>query len=172
MTTIANSARRVWKSAQLYIGFHRDPQGKMRDTPHVWPPKNARATIHDDPDAQEAFMVLKSADGDAEQDVQIKLRPDMIVLRRDYPDAWQGVIVDANAAAVKVGGVSIRINHDGSITREDGDSTTWVEADGGILKKTEFVDASMSADGTELKRRTSDNLAAITSQGLLSKDRS
>jgi len=171
MSPVAKSVRRIWKSAQLYIGFHRNSNGMKRDTPHVWPPKNARATIHEDTQEQETFLVVKAADGNGTQDVQIKLRPDMIVLRRDFPDAWQGVIVDEFAVSVKVGGVSIRINHDGSITREDGDSTTWVEADGGVLKKTEFVDASMSADGTELTRRTPDNLTAITRQGLLSKER-
>ena len=171
MTTLAKSLHRVWKSAQLYIGFHRDPEGKKRSAQHVWPPKNGKATIHEDPTEQEAFMVLKSATGDAAQDVQIKLRPDMIVLRRDAPDAWEGVIVEQYAISVKTGGVSIRINQDGSITREDGDSTTWVEADGGVLKKTEFVDAAMSSDGTELSRRTSDNLAAITDRGQISKDR-
>ncbi|MEO1023934.1 MAG: hypothetical protein AAFX07_00090 [Pseudomonadota bacterium] len=169
MTTLAKSLHRVWKSAQLYIGFHRDPEGRERKEPHVWPPKNGRATIHPDPAEQEAFVVLKSAQGDAVQDVQIKLRPDVIVLRRDYRDAWEGVVVDPFTVSVKVGGVSIRINYDGSITRDDGDSTTWVEADGGILKKTEFVDAAMSADGTELSRRTPDNLTAITERGLISK---
>lgn len=114
---------------------------------------------------------MKSVDGDAAQDVQIKLRPDVIVLRRDYEGAWEGVVVDPLTVSVKVGSVSIRINYDGSITRDDGDSTTWVEADGGILKKTEFVDAAMSADGTELSRRTPDNLTAITERGLISKGR-
>ena len=132
MTTLAKSLHRVWKSAQLYIGFHRDPEGKKRSAQHVWPPKNGKATIHEDPTEQEAFMVLKSATGDAAQDVQIKLRPDMIVLRRDAPDAWEGVIVEQYAISVKTGGVSIRINQDGSFTREDGDSSTWFEADGGV----------------------------------------
>lgn len=158
-------------SAQLYIGFHRDPEGKRRDAPKVWPPKNARATIHADPTEQEAFVMLKSVDGDDAQDVQIKLRPDMIVLRRDCPDAWDGIIVDQYSVKVKVGGVSIHVNYDGSISREDGDSTTWVEADGGVLKKTEFVEAAMSPDGSELTRRTPDNLTAITQSGLVSKDR-
>ncbi len=171
MTTLTKSLQRVWKSAQLYIGFHRDPDGRVRKAPHVWPPKNGRATIHENPDEQEAFVVLKSATGDAAQDVQIKLRPDMIVLRRDYPDAWEGVVVDQYAVSIKVGSISIRINYDGSITREDGGSTTWVEADGGVLKKTEFVDAAMSSDGIELSRRTPENLAAITGRGLVSKDR-
>ena len=171
MTTLTKSLHRVWKSAQLYIGFHRDPEGRARKEPHVWPPKNGLATIHEDPDKQEAFVVLKSAEGEAAQDVQIKLRPDVIVLRRDYRDAWEGVVVDPFTVSVKIGGVSIRINYDGSITRDDGDSTTWVEADGGILKKTEFVDAAMSADGTELSRRTPDNLTAITERGLISTGR-
>jgi len=171
MTTLTKSLRRVWKSAQLYIGFHRDPKGRERKEPYVWPPKNGRASIHEDPDEQEAFVVLKSAEGDAAQDVQIKLRPDVIVLRRDYRDAWEGVVVDPFTVSVKIGGVSIRINHDGSITREDRHSTTWVEADGGVLKKTEVVDAAMSADGIELSRRTPDNLTAITDSGLVSKAR-
>ena len=170
MSTIASHAARVWKSAQLYIGFHRDPEGRARKEPHVWPPKNGRATIHEDPDEQEAFVVLKSAQGDAAQDVHITLRPDLIVLRRDYKRAWEGVVVDPFTVSVKIGGVSIRINYDGSITRDDGDSTTWVEADGGILKKTEFVDAAMTADGIEISRRTPDNFTAISGRGLISKD--
>lgn len=171
MSNVKSSVRRIWKSAQLYVGFHRDPKGKMRKEPHVWPPKDARASIHPNPDEQETFMVLKSGERDTDNDIQIKLRPDQIVLRRDYKDAWEGVIANKHTITVKIGGVSIRINHDGSITREDGESTTWVEADGVVLKKTEFVEASMSHDGSELTRRTPDNLTAITQSGLLSKDR-
>ncbi|WP_299852223.1 hypothetical protein [uncultured Roseovarius sp.] len=171
MSRIASSTRRVWKSAQLYIGFHRDPEGRRRREPHVWPPKNGNATIHRDPAEQEAFVVVKSAEGDTDQDIQIKLRPDMIVLRRDDRTAWEGVKIDRFTVSVKVGDVSIRINPDGSVTREDSDSTTWIEADGGVLKKTEFVEAVMSGDGTELKRRTPSNVAAITQDGVLSKDR-
>ena len=171
MTTVASKTRRVWKSAQLCIGFHRDPEGKLRDEPHVWSPKNAKATIHTDPKEQETFLVVKGAKNDRDQDIQIKLRPDMIVLRRDFKDAWEGVKIDAFAVSVKVGNLSIRINHDGSITREDGDSTTWIEADGSVLKKTEFVDATMSGDGVELTRRTPENIATITRGGVISKDR-
>ena len=171
MTTLTKPLHRFWKSAQLYIGFHTDPKGRKRQVPHVWPPKNARATIQEDPAEQETFVVVKSAARDSAQDVQIKLRPDMIVLRRDASDAWEGVIVEQSSVAVKVGGVSIRIGHDGTITREDGDSTTWVEADGGVLKKTEFVDAAMSPDGTELSRRTTGNLTAITKDGMIFKDK-
>ena len=72
---------------------------------------------------------------------------------------------------VAVAGLSIRINHDGSITREDGLDTTWVEADGSVLKKTEFVEASMSHDGVELSRRTPTDIAAIQRDGVLTKAR-
>lgn len=171
MTTVASKARRAWKSAQLCIGFHRDQEGKIRDEPHVWSPKNASATIHRDPKEQETFVVLNGAENDGDQDIQIKLRPDMIVLRRDFKDAWEGIKIDALAVSVKVGDLFIRINHDGSITREDDECTTWVEADGSVLKKTEFVDATMSSDGVELTRRTPENIATITRGGVISKDR-
>lgn len=171
MNSLTKQIRRTWKSAQLYIGFHVDPSGKKRKTPKVWPPKNANATLHDDPLKQEAFVVVKNADGDSARDVQIKLRPDKIVLRRDYDDAWNGVLVDEHSVTVAVAGLSIRINHDGSITREDGNDTTWVESDGSVLKKTEFVEASMSGDGVELSRRTPDNISAIQRDGVLSKGR-
>lgn len=117
MTSLTSIARRVWKSAQLFVGFHRDPKGQARDTPHVWPPKNGRASIHPNPDEQESFVELQSAEGDSAQDVQIRLRPDVIVLRRDAKDAWEGVMIDEHAVTVKVGDVSISVNHDGSVTR-------------------------------------------------------
>jgi hypothetical protein len=41
---------------------------------------------------------------------------------------------------------------------------------GGVLKKAEFVDASMSADGTELTHQMPDNLTAIVPHCPLSKD--
>ena len=86
---------RVWKSAQLYIGFHKDPSGRKRDQAKVWPPKNASASIHSDPSEQEAFLVVRSANTAASEDVQIKVRADKIVLRRDCEVCWQGVQVDA-----------------------------------------------------------------------------
>jgi len=171
MNNLSKTIQRTWKSAQLYIGFHVDPSGKKRKTPKVWPPKNANATLHADPLQQETFVVLKNADGDAARDVQIKLRPDKIVLRRDYEDAWNGVLVTEHSVTVAVAGLSIRINHDGSITRKDGLDTTWVEADGSVLKKTEFVEASMSHDGVELSRRTPTDIAAIQRDGVLTKAR-
>ena len=171
MSKLVSGLRQTWRTAQLYIGFHHDQQGARRSQPRVWPPKNAKATINSDPSEQEAFVVVKSAAGDVDQDVQIKLRPDKIILRRDYSDAWNGVLVTEHSVSVAVAGISIRINHDGSITREDGSDTTWVEADGSVLKKTEFVEASMSADGEELSRRTPDSIAMVGKNGVIAKAR-
>ena len=50
MGDVKRTALRVWKSAQLYIGFHRDRQGNQRAEAKVWPPKNGNATIHPNPD--------------------------------------------------------------------------------------------------------------------------
>lgn len=171
MSKLTSSIRRTWRSAQLYIGFHRDQEGVKRPQPKVWPPKNVRASIHDDPTEQETFVVIKGAGEDADQDVQIKLRPDKIVLRRDHEAAWNGVLVTEQSVSVAVGGLSISIHADGSITRKAGGDTTWVEADGSVLKKTEFVEASMSGDGVQLRRRTPDGIAAIESDGVISKSR-
>ena len=171
MTNPTSSIRQTWRSAQLYIGFHRDQKGVKRQQPKVWPPKNANATIHSDPTEQETFVVVRSAGDETEQDVQIKLRPDKIVLRRDQEDAWTGILVTDQSVSVVVNDIAIRINPDGSITREEEGDTTWVEADGSVLKKTEFVEASMSGDGVELRRRTPDGIAAIESDGVISKSR-
>jgi len=171
-TKLTKTVHRVWKSAQLYIGFHRDQEGNPRDTAKVWPPKNASASIHDDPDEQEAFVVVKSADKDVSRDVQIKLRPDRIVLRRDGDVGWQGVLVDEFSVTVRTAyDVYIKIGHDGSVTRQTDSDETSVEADGSVFKRTEFVEARMSGDGVDLSRRTSSHIAAITEDGVISKTR-
>ena len=120
----------------------------------VWKPDNGNATINPDPAEQEAFLVLNATDPDATVDVQVKLRPDAIFLRRDSDQGWKGIKIDEGDVTVLVNGIEIRIGADGAITRTDEDSTTWVEPDGYILRKTDFVEASLSADGENLTRRT------------------
>ncbi len=171
MNQMTKSIARVWKSAQLYIGFHRDPKGNQRAQAKVWPPKNGNATIHPNPEEQEAFLVIKAADKDAPRDVQIKLRPDKIVLRRDPGVSWEGVVVEDDLISVQVNGAWVRIKADGSVAHELNGDMTYVESDGSVLKKTEFVDAMMSGDGVELSRRTPTTIAAITEDGVLAKSR-
>lgn len=171
MSLIPSQAKRIWKSAQLYIGFHRDQSGQRRTSVKVWPPKNANASIHSNPEEQEAFLVVKSEDRQNARDVQIKLRQDKFVLRRDAGEAWEGIIVEDHMVSIQVNGTWIRIMGDGSISHAKGSDTTYVEADGSVLKKTEYVEAMMSGDGKKLTRRTHDNISAIDETGIVSKAR-
>ena len=169
--TLQKTIARTWKSAQLYIGFHKDQNGAQRREAKVWPPRNGNATIHADPNEQECFLVVKAADADRPRDVQVKLRPSEIVLRRDAGPDWQGVAISEHSVSVQVGGAWVHVNGDGSVTHElDGD-TTYLESDGSVLKKTEFVEAMMSSDGVQLTRRTPNAIAAITAEGVVSKAR-
>jgi hypothetical protein len=171
LSTVPQQLHRVWKSAQLYIGFHRDQRGNVRPEAKVWPPKNGSASIHNDPAEQEVFLVVKSADKACPRDVQLKLHPDKIVLRRDAGAGWQGVVVEDGLISVQVNGTWVRIKADGSIAQDIDGDLTYIEADGSVLKKTEFVDATMSADGVELSRRTDDSIAAIKHDGVVAKAR-
>ena len=171
MSKLQSTAKRVWQSAQLYIGFHRDPKGKMRDQAHVWPPKNAHATIDSNPEDKEAFVVVKSADPNISSDVQIKLHPDKIVLRRDEDAGWEGIVLSPHRVSVQVNGTWIIVNADGSIAHDKDGDMTYVEADGAVLKKTQYVDAMMSGDGQQLSRRTPTTIAAITLDGVIAKGR-
>ncbi|MFG5379843.1 hypothetical protein [Yoonia sp. R2-816] len=62
MSKLTTATQRIWKSAQLYIGFHTDQQGNVRNQAKVWPPKNANATIHSDPKVQEVFLEVRVDD--------------------------------------------------------------------------------------------------------------
>ncbi len=171
MSRLTKSARQVWKSVQLYVGFHRDPAGRKRDTAKVWPPKNANASIGQDPDERETFLVVKTAARKEPRDIQVKLRPDKIVLRRDEGPAWQGVIIGDYTIDIQVNGRWVHVCADGSVRQEIGDDITWIEADGAVLNKTEFAEATMSGDGENLARRTQSNVSAISSDGVVSRQR-
>lgn len=162
---------RVWKSAQLCVGFHKDRDGRQRRAPHLWAPKDGRASLYSNPSEQESFVLLKSTAANQQSDVQIKMRPDTIEMSRSYQGAWNAVTVDEFVVTVEVAGIQVRIGHDGTVTREDDQGTVWIEANGGVLKTSEAVEASISSDGMELTRRTPDNLSVIAEQGVLSRKR-
>ncbi|WP_120633524.1 hypothetical protein [Ruegeria sp. EL01] len=167
-----SAIRRVWKSAQMYIAFHKDQNKRQRDEPKFWPPKNGSASLHDDTAEQEAIVVVKTADPDETRDVQIKLHPNRIVVRRDAESRWQGVAVDDHSVTVRMAdNTIIEIRHDGSIKRRGAEDETHVEADGSIFKWTEFAEAHMTGDGIEMSRRTDDRIAAITHDGVVDRAR-
>ena len=61
-------------------------------------------------------MSSKTADPEGSQDVQIKLHPNRIVVRRDADKWWQGVAVDDHSVTVRMSdNTIIEIRHDGSI---------------------------------------------------------
>lgn len=171
MNMLSEGLSRTWRSAQMYIGFHRDQSGNHREAAKLWPPRNGNASIHRDPAEQEAFVVVKASDQTENGDVQIKLRPDQIVLRRDPAQGWQGIKADDYEVAVQVNGAWIRIKADGSVSHtRDGDLTA-IEADGSVIKVTDHVEAIMSGDGVEMSRRTASDFAAIRTDGVISKAR-
>ncbi len=168
-TTIGTAARRVWKSAQLYIGFHRDQEGRKRDKAKVWPPKNGNASINPNPAEQEAFVLVKGTGSALSGDVEVKFRSDKIVVRRDSDACWQGVQIDPGAVIVRTAdNVYIKIGYDGSVTRSTDEDETTVEADGSVFKRTEYTQAYMSPDGSTMETATPNHRAEITENGVRS----
>ena len=163
----------AWKSAQLLIAFHSDPDGVRRDEPRLWRPKNANASLPDDPKQKEAFVVVRGH-GDA-GDVQIKMHPGKIILRRDDGTlGWTGIQADHHGVSVLVGNVWIAVQADGSIKRQvdgDTDATSWVEADGSFIRIAPEAQIVVSGDGSQLSRRTDYQLDTITADGVVSRRR-
>ena len=150
--TPAKQIKKVWKSAQLLIGFHKGRDGQKYDNVRTWAPDNARAGLNADTSKQEAFVVLEAATG-AEDDVQIKLRQDQIVVRRDNNYSWQGVIIEDGYVAVQTAdGAWIKIEADGAVVRQTEWDETAILADSSVEKRNQYVIAMMSGDGTEMGR--------------------
>ena len=160
----------AWRSAQLLIAFHRNPDGGTRAEPHLWSPKNNVAGVTDDPKAKEAFVVVRGH-GDA-GDVQIKLHAENIILRRDADTlGWTGIRADHHGVSVLVGDVWIRINGDGSITRKiegNDEDRSWIEADGAYIRIGPDMHIHVSGDGSNMSRRTDERIDAITAGAIMS----
>lgn len=168
-STLRRSARTVWDRAQLLIAFHRDPARKMRPEPFLWPPNDATAGLRGDADDQETFVHLRGKDrGD---DVQIKLRSDRIIARREPGRGWSGVEIDDFAVRVLVGDVWIEVQADGTVKREAADGTTYLEGDGSIIKLSEDAEIMVSGDGSSITRRTADRIEGLTPDGVVSRER-
>ena len=86
----------------MYVGFHTDQKGKPRTQPKLWSLKNGNASIHNDATVHEAIVVVRTADSEASQDVQIKLHPNRIVVRRETDMRWQGVAVDEHSVTIRM----------------------------------------------------------------------
>jgi hypothetical protein len=167
---ITPSIRKVWKSAELLIAFHKNKQNERRDSAYLWRPKDGIARLFGPPEDQETVVVLKGEDD--HEDVQVKISPDKVVVRRDQVLGWSGVIIDDDQARVKVDNVEITISLDGSVKVVNDAETTYLEGDGSLIKITPDSEILVAGDGKSLSRRTQHQIDAITDQGFLSKRRS
>lgn len=168
-TTVTRTARTIWDRAQLLIAFHRDTARKLRPEPYLWPPKDAKAGLRANADDQETFVHLRGQD--RSDDVQLKLRADRIIARREKGKGWSGVEIDDCVVRVLVGDVWIEVAPDGTVTRRAEDSTTYLEGDGSIIKLSEDAEITVSTDGSTITRRTADRVEGLTPDGVVSKAR-
>lgn len=154
----------------MLIAFHLDPKRQKRDVPYLWKPKNGDAGLNHDATEQETFIQLHGID--TENDVQLKLRPDAIIARRDGGIGWSGVMISDDTVQVIVGDMKLEIRPDGSVARHDNDgSSTFLEGDGSIIKLSAQAQITVSSDGGTMRRRTEDRIEAITPDGVVSKGR-
>lgn len=169
ITKKKSRVRSIWDRAQLLIAFHRDPARKKRNEPYLWPPKGAVAGLRSDAADQETFVLMRGKD--RADDVQLKLRSDRIIARRHVgtEQTWTGVEITNQSVRVLVSDIWIRIDGDGMVTREDGDSTTYVEGDGAIVRLSDTSEIIVSPDGAEMIRQTSDRIDIFKPEGVLSK---
>lgn len=166
---ITAPTRQIWKSAELLIAFHKNKKRERRDSPFLWRPKEAFARLLSDTQEQEAFVLVK-AEGDAE-DIQIKLHPDKIVVRRDQPLGWSGLVIEDDFVRVIVDNTTIRISPDGTVKVERDAETTYLEGDGSIIKVSPDAEILVSSDGENISRRTADKIDAISADGIMSRAR-
>jgi hypothetical protein len=165
--TLPSPVRAVWKSAELLIAFHKNKKREKRAEPFLWRPKEAFARLLAEPEDQEAFVVLKGAD-DVE-DVQIKLHPDKVVIRRDQPLGWSGIVIDEHTVRVKVDNIWVLIDNNGGVVVERDAETTYLEGDGSIIKINPEAEIMVSSDGRSMSRRTEAQIDAFTEDGFVSR---
>lgn len=167
--TVPSTVRGVWKTAELMIAFHKNKKKERRDAPYIWRPKDAIARLLGKPEDQEAFIALKGVEDAA--DVQIKLHPDKMVIRRDHVLGWSGVVIDEYSVKVLVDDDWIRIDHDGSVKIERDAETTYLEGDGSIIRISPDAEIMLSSDGQSMSRRTGAQIDAFTPDGFISRKR-
>lgn len=159
--------RSIWTQARLLIAFHRDPARRRRKVPFLWRPKDASAGLRADPTDQEAFLHVEGAE--AGNDVQVKLRSDRIIARRDEGRGWAGIEISDHGVRVLVGETWIEVGHDGGVTRRAEDVTTYLEGDGAIYRLGPDAEIIVAADGSSVSRRTPEHIQALTEDGVLSR---
>lgn len=160
----------TWKSVELMLAFHKDQKGMKRKKPVFWNPKNAFARLFADTKDQEAILHIKAQESDG-SDVMVQFQANKVTIRRNHPLGWSGIEVTDYSVSVVVDNVLVTVYADGSVTKKEDAETTFLEADGTILKNTPWADIMVSGDGGNISRRTEDQLDAFTPDGFVSKKR-
>ena len=159
----------LWSSAELMIAFHKTRARVTRAVPFLWRPQRAVARLFAKPADHEAFLLLKGTDGCA--DLQIKLHPDKVVIRRDQVLGWSGIIVDDQVVRVRVDDAWIKIGPDGAVAVTREADTTYLEGDGSVIRISPDTGIVVSGDGGQISRRTPDQIDALTADGFVSRRR-
>jgi hypothetical protein len=92
-----------------------------------------------------------------------------VVIRRDQPIGWSGIIIEEHTVRVMVDNVWIRIDHNGSVVVERDAETTYLEGDGSIIKINPEAEIMVSSDGHRMSRRTEGQIDAFTEDGFVSR---
>ena len=170
MTALPRRLGRFWKSVDLRVVFKTFGNGKLREEPKAWAPKDASASLLGDPEKQDVVVTVRASSARRSDDVSISCAANCIGLYRIGSDiGWQVVAVEPDQITVKVGEAKITIRADGSMVRECHDQKIYIEGDGSLLHQAEFVEVIMSADGLSLSRKTPESIAAITPDGIVSR---
>ena len=170
MTSLPRPIDRFWKSVDLRVMFKTFGNGKRRERPKAWAPKDASASLLGNREKQDVVLTLRGSSPNGSDDVSISCTANCIGIFRTRPEVgWQIVAVEPDQITVKVGELKITIRADGSMVREAHDEKIYIEADGSVLHQAEFVEAMMSADGLSLSRKTPDGIAAITPDGVITR---
>ena len=101
----------------------------------------------------------------------VQFQANKFTIRRNHPLGWSGIEVTECSVSVVVDNVLVTVYADGSVTKKEDAETTFLEADGTILKNTPWADIMVSGDGGNISRRTEDQLDAFTPDGFVSKKR-
>ena len=156
---------RVWDCAQLLVRFFRAKSGDRLTEPFDWPLAEKPAFLNRDPTDREAIVRLTSHDRENPRDVTMKMHTDEIQLERASGPGWTGIGIFESGVDIKVGDTLIRVLSDGSVAQFVDGSMTFIEHDGGVLKTTDFAQASISSDMMEMVHRTPFEIAVIDPDG-------
>ncbi|WP_299969338.1 hypothetical protein [uncultured Roseobacter sp.] len=166
--TTPSTEREVWSHAELFLLYHRDRRGKKHAEPKRFVPTDAAARLSEK--SQDRETCVKLLGHAVEDDVDMRLMPNRIMLVRETPhEGWDAVVVEQDVLRVRFGASVIRVNPDGGIVLEQESGTTFIEADGTILKKTHDTDLVVAGDGSKMSRRTEDQVDAFTLDGFVSR---